>query len=464
MLISFTEFIGHFHPALVHLPIGILLLALTLQWLSRKEAFAISHNVMKAIWLLGAGAALISCITGYFLSLSGDYDNATVSWHMWMGIALAIVSILIYSRVAQNKYDTILKIACFFLLILIFVTGHLGGTLTHGSDYLSWNSEKNNDSAAKKIISNVQEAKAYEQVIQPILQSKCYGCHGSSKQKGGFRMDDSIHLMKGGKDGITLIAGNADKSEMIKRMLLPREEEHHMPPKEKGQLTESQIAIIHWWIDGGADFSKKVKDIPQPGNIKTALLAFQRSQKTIPSFVPAEKVEPADKKAVEALKQKGVVVLPVTQNSSYLMVNFVTAINLNVEDIKLLPLIKKQLVWLKLSDTKLDDNVLAFVAECTNLRILQLNNTGVTDKGLSHLTSLKNLQSISLVGTNVTATGVQSLQSIRTLREIFLYQTKATSDFALLKKSFPKSVIDTGGYSIPFLDTDTSIVKPPKKM
>ena len=53
------------------------------------------------------------------------------------------------------------------------------------------------------------------------------------KQKGGLRMDNPDYLMKGGKEGETIVAGSADESEMIKRILLEREAEHHMPPKEK---------------------------------------------------------------------------------------------------------------------------------------------------------------------------------------------------------------------------------------
>lgn len=412
------------------------------------------------IWLIGAGTALLSCLTGYLLSLSGDYDTSTLSLHMWMAIALAAVSLVIYSRIVVGKRDVIYKTASVLLLILIFVTGHLGGTLTHGQGYLSWSNEKTDSSkTSKKVIANIQEAKAYDDLIQPILQSKCYGCHGRNKQKGGFRMDDSSHLMKGGKDGITLIAGNANKSELIKRLMLPREEEHHMPPKEKSQLSESEIAILHWWIDAGADFSKKVKELPQPGEIKSALLALQKPQQTIPSYIPQEKVEEADPKAIDALKLKGIVILPVAQSSSYLMANFVTAVNFKNEDIKLLLPLKKQLVWLRLSDTNSDDSAAAIIAQLSNLRILQLSNTAITDKGLSALYSLKNLQSINLSGTAVTANGIAYLRTIKTLREIFLYQTKAAAQFALLKTSFPKTVIDTGGYNLPFLETDTSIVR-----
>ena len=46
-----------------------------------------------------------------------------------------------------------------------------------------------------KPIPNVQEAYVYSDVIKPILQTKCYSCHGVNKQKGKLRMDDSVMLM-----------------------------------------------------------------------------------------------------------------------------------------------------------------------------------------------------------------------------------------------------------------------------
>ncbi len=54
---------------------------------------------------------------------------------------------------------------------------------------------------------------------------------------------------------------------MIKRLLLPVDNEDHMPPKEKPQPSENQIALLQWWISQGAEFGKKVKDINQPEKI-----------------------------------------------------------------------------------------------------------------------------------------------------------------------------------------------------
>ena len=146
-----------------------------------------------------------------------------------------------------------------------------------------------------------------------------------------------------------------------------------------------KIALIHWWIDEGADFNKKVKDLQQPELIKPYLLALQsdhaEEKKTI-AIIPQEPVENADEKALQPLTDKGVIIIPVAQNSNYLMANFVSAKNIADKDIKLLLSAKKQLVWLKLNDTEIDDSALAAIGQCTNLTLLQLNNTKITDVGL----------------------------------------------------------------------------------
>jgi uncharacterized membrane protein/mono/diheme cytochrome c family protein len=288
------EFLGHLHPVLVHLPIGILLIAIFLKWLAYLEKYQPLQPAVKITMLIGMITALLSCITGYLLSMSGDYDQDLVSWHMWMGIAMAIVSMLLYVRIANAKFDLTSKLLSILLFILIMVTGHLGGSITHGSDFLTTSmiySDKNTDSIKSKPIANVQEAFVYADVIQPLMREKCYGCHGPNRQKGGLRMDDVTKLMKGGKDGIVIKPHNADSSELIKRLLLPREDEHHMPPKQKSQLNERQIALFYWWINQGADFNKKVKDISQPEKIKPILLTLQanhlehKAQANVPSVL-----------------------------------------------------------------------------------------------------------------------------------------------------------------------------------
>ena len=153
--------------------------------------------------------------------------------------------------------------------------------------------------------------------------------------------------------------------------------------------------------------------------------------------------------------------MPVAQNSNYLMVNFVTANNISDHDLSLLLPIKKQIVWLKIGDTKISDSALTYIGQCTNLTLLQLNNTTITDAGLPLLKNLKQLQSLNLVGTKVSAKGIVALKALKQLQSLYLYQTNVTgNEWILLKQQFPKTMLDTGGYFVPLLSSDTTVVKP----
>jgi uncharacterized membrane protein len=168
------ELIGHFHPVIVHLPIGILIVALLLQWLSRKEKYAAVKQAIPIVLLWGSIAALVACITGYFLSESDDYDRSLVNWHMWMGIGVMLVSAILYTKEKNPAVEVPKKLLSLGLLGLLMITGHLGGSLTHGSDYLTKPLLKvlGDDTTATvtiKPVPNVQEAFAYNDVVKPIL-------------------------------------------------------------------------------------------------------------------------------------------------------------------------------------------------------------------------------------------------------------------------------------------------------
>jgi len=461
-----SEFFGHFHVVLVHLPIGILLLACVFQWLERRPKFSSLHVATNIALLIGMICAILSALTGYLLSFSGDYDEGLVITHQWFGISVAAVSIAMFyyhNKAASFKTQVSISI---LLFVLIIITGHLGGSLTHGSDYLTKSWSLTSDTVAlRKPIPNVQEAMVYPDVIQPILQTKCYSCHGKNKQKGKLRMDDSLRLMKGGKDGPVIIPGNVEKSEMAKRISLPREDDDHMPPKEKPQPTEQEIALIHWWIKSGASFDKKVKQLDQPEELKPALLALQNVQekKIIVPDLPAKPVVKANDEAIKKLKDIGAVVDPVAQNTNYLSANFVTVTNPGDREIQLLLPLKEQLIELKLSGASITDSALLVIAQFKNLMRLQLDHTKITDKGLASLRALEELRYLNLVGTAVTEKGVMQLKDLKNLRSIYLYQTGVKkSEWKDLKKAFPKTLIDSGGYTVPFLPTDTIEVKPPK--
>ncbi|MDO6429268.1 hypothetical protein Q4E93_01630 [Flavitalea sp. BT771] len=137
-LLAITEFIAHLHPALVHLPIGILLMGALLQVLARNEKFASLRPAIPIIMLTGLITAVLSCITGFLLFRSGDYDASLVSWHMWIAIALTFVAFALCARsFFGQSFDRTGILLTIGLFLLIPITGYLGGSLTHGKGYLT---------------------------------------------------------------------------------------------------------------------------------------------------------------------------------------------------------------------------------------------------------------------------------------------------------------------------------------
>src|SRR5215475_1476320 len=381
------DYLGRFHVVLVHLPIGILMLACVFQWLERDPRFSTLHVATGMAFGIGMICAVLSALTGYLLSLNGDYNEDLVNAHQWLGISVAIISIVMFYLYRRSSMDRLQVSVSVLLFILIIITGHLGGSLTHGTDYLLPGKTSDTVTVQRKPIPNVQEAVVYADIIQPLLQAKCYGCHGKNKQKGKLRMDDVARLMKGGKDGPVIVPGNTAKSEMARRTSLPRNDDDHMPPKEKPQLTEQEIALIHWWIASGATLDKKVKELEQPEDIKPALLSLQKEQRQriiIPD-IPTTPVARADEEALKKLRDLGVVVMPVAQNTNYLSANFVTARDFGDLQMPLLLPLKEQLVQLDLGSTSIRDSAMQVVAQLKNLMHLQIDHTKITDKGLAKL-------------------------------------------------------------------------------
>ncbi|MGJ7031123.1 c-type cytochrome domain-containing protein [Niabella hirudinis] len=457
-LCALVDFIGRFHPVLVHLPIGVLLAACLLQLFAKR--FPLLKPSIPVLLFWGAIAAIASCITGYLLSGTGDYDAVLAAQHQWLGIATAVTSLVFYLLIRFSLVSKYTRLLAGFVIVLITVTGHLGGSLTHGSGYLIPEAEVDQ---TMKPIPNIQEAVLYTDVVQPILKRKCYTCHGSTKQKGKLRLDAENYILKGGKDGKAIVSGKPDESALVKRLLLPLNDDDHMPPKEKPQLTPNEVAVLSWWISTGNSFTKKVKELPQTEKIKPVLAALQSGSagggKPKSTDVPDAEVSVADVDAVKKLKDAGVMVVPVSNEKNYLSASFVTAGGQAGELVRLLAPIKKQLVWLRLDNSNIDDEGLSEIGRLQGLTRLYLSNTAITDAGLQHLKSLKQLQVLNLVGTTVTEKGVAALKELPALRAIYLYKTAVNrAAWMQLKQAFPKTVLDSGGYSVPTLVTDTTLV------
>lgn len=92
----------------------------------------------------------------------------------------------------------------------------------------------------------------YLRDVKPLLQERCYACHGAIKQKKGLRLDTVAAMLQGSSDGPVIQPGHPSQSRIIQRVTAT-DIEDRMPPEHEGEpLTASQVKLLSDWIAAGA--------------------------------------------------------------------------------------------------------------------------------------------------------------------------------------------------------------------
>lgn len=141
------QFLGRFHPVAVHLPIGVLLAAALAEaifvctraeWLSGAARFSV---------LLGAAAAVGAASLGWLNAMSANYDGdlaQVLEYHRWLGTGTAVLAVVVallsefYRRRPVTMWRVAYRLSLFIAAPAVGLTGHLGGTLVYGVNYLAW--------------------------------------------------------------------------------------------------------------------------------------------------------------------------------------------------------------------------------------------------------------------------------------------------------------------------------------
>lgn len=469
-----TQLIGHLHPLLVHLPIGIFAFAFIISLFGAEKRNSLAPALSMAL-LLGSLTSLFACTAGYLLAQSGEYEEDLVFKHQWTGISTCILGFLAYFIVQYRR------LLVWVTAAVMVVAGHLGGTLTHGEDYffsvgeeettivsvssdsvkISIDTSNHVDSTRQEMVTQ-REISLYEDQVVGILQNKCYSCHSKVKKKGGLRLDSEEFIKMGGKNGAILTAGDPENSKIYAHMILPLEDEDHMPPKGKKQLTAGEIATIHRWVKMGNPFEKTMVSTISTAaasasvqeTVQTQTNAINPSPEATKS-VPEEEIDveviktftPANQTAVDAVKKMNVVITPVQTGSNGLSLNFVNIRNFNGMMLDEIAPIKEQVVHLKLTNQGITDSDLQKLKPFQSLAHLQLEKSKITDEGLKQLQFLASLQQLNLYGTGITDKGLESLAGCRQLKSLYLWKTNVTEEgIARLQKALPKLNVEAGGF------------------
>lgn len=291
-------FLGRLHPMIVHFPVSLLVLAMLIQLFTGKRKSGSYEAGIRLLIYVGAASSVVAVILGLLLINTEEYGSSLVSLHQWTGIATMVLGCLTALAYWKQRLR-IGKILLFTTAIGVTVAGHYGASLTHGDDYLTSVLPSSSQPpagegaqpavlafAAQKGPLNDTQVQELNLQVRTILAHNCNSCHGSAKVKGELRLDTKEFAFKGGKHGPVIVPGNTDKSELMKRIMLPRDHKEAMPNKGKG-LTKDEIAVLGYWIQQGAPWP----DGPLKSLYRVA--ALEPRMPAIPAAAP-ELVSPID--------------------------------------------------------------------------------------------------------------------------------------------------------------------------
>jgi uncharacterized membrane protein/mono/diheme cytochrome c family protein len=288
------ELIGQLHPALVHFPVALLVVAAALELvntiggvLGREDGEYPSSAARTCLTLAALGGAA-AAFSGWTLSermvISARIADA-VEWHRWSGVGAAGLAIAALAcaflardgeRVgARRLYRLLLMVGAG----VVSWAGHQGGVLVHGEDALGRPIEallehyrgggvttdarpasSPRDAAAETgtpetgtpetgtaelETAALDPTEALAREARALLAARCVECHGAVRSENGVRLDTREAIL----DDFLAFAGDPDGSLVVERVELPPDDEEAMPPPDEGPpLSEDERRLLRRWI------------------------------------------------------------------------------------------------------------------------------------------------------------------------------------------------------------------------
>jgi hypothetical protein len=510
-LTEFIWFVGRFHVLVVHLPLGILTLAVALEILVRFRPFKSLDSALAPVWIAGAVSALAAVALGFMHATEESFqDMDAVDDHRWAGVALAVaacatailrtrmtpltawprwagparIGARLYNAVQpffargavlDRAYGKLWAVPTVLVMLLMFLTGHLGGNLTHGDTYLVQYAPN----AVRMLAglppnpeprprpADLASADIYLDVVQPALARRCANCHNSSKTSGGLSMASYESLMKGGNKGAVIKPGNPADSDLQRRIELSPDNSDYMPKEGKTPLNRYEVAAINWWIAQGAPATAAVGSLKPAPDAASALRAAiglggggDEEVAAGTEEEPLPEAPAADRAAIAKVMGEGFTVRQVARGSNLVDVDYVKPTPVTPEAINDLAKFGPNILRLNLRHAGINDAEVKTIAGFANLRRLRLEENAVTDAAAADIAALKNLTYLNLTNTKVTDIGFDRVSTLPKLSRMYVWGTDISAEAVEKVKASRKDVVLYAGLTAKDVPVETKVMSP----
>jgi uncharacterized membrane protein len=428
---TWAQFIGRFHPLVVHLPIALILLVPVMELVGRDQRFAYLRASAPFVLVLALISGIVASLLGWCLGRSGGFSGPLVTQHMWGGASLIALCWLCWvMRGRGGRLEVTYWIALVAAIGAVAWTGYRGGQISLGENHLT----EYMPGAFRKVLGVAASPATdpaiggvntfYGARIQPIFAGHCLACHSPEKRKSGLRLDNYAAVMRGGKHGVVVKAGDLRGSDLFRRITLSPTDDNFMPKEGKPPLSPDQVKLIELWIAGGAS------GIASLDSIKGAPASAESSLRAEVTFDKIDFAELAKRRAeiastVAKLEQRFPNVLDYeSRGSADLVVNaLVMGDKFKDDDLAALIPLSRNIVRADFSRTGITDGSAPILAAMKRLRTLRLTHTRIGDLTVRSLTNLDQLESLSVFDTAVTPAVLPALARLPKLRHLYVGQT-----------------------------------------
>jgi uncharacterized membrane protein len=482
---NLVYFLGRLHVLVLHLPIGILLAVLLLEWVARRKGQAHLKSAAPLLWGALALTSVITVTLGYLHFSEGGFSGSSANAHRLLGTSVALLAVLTFFARKRwpDFFERTLAASSAIWLVVITLTGHFGGNLTHGPEYLVEYAPQPlrtllGQPAKRPPVTSLADADPFLDLIAPMLHARCSNCHNKDKRSGKFSVASYALVLKGGEQGPVIVKGDSAHSDLYRRITLPASEKEHMPAEGKTPLTADQIDIMKWWIDAGAPTDVRLGALKSDVRISTLIASALKLGSTptpgTESNTSAAAVEAApgaavaaDAALVEKLAQAGFVVRQVSATDAGLQLSLASPTKpLSDSGRTALLAAARNIVSLDLSGSQLTDQDVSGFSALSRLRVLELDNNALSSGGVAFLGGLEKLEKLNLHGNaRIDDAVMNSLVNLGSLSHLYLWNTGVTArGVQRLKQLNAKVSVDVGDAAMPAaLPPMPAMTPPPMK-
>jgi hypothetical protein len=408
-----VKYLGNFHPVVLHLPIGAFLFTLLLFAYQKFTNIKLTIPIRLGL-IFSFTSAIVSSILGYILQFYGEYDNSLVNFHMWLAVLTTLLIGLIYFLHKKNEDNKYIAHSFVSAVIFMTVTGHYGGSITHGKDYLKL--PEINQTVRFVSYDSIH---VYNDVVSSIIDSKCVKCHNMSKSKGGLMLTSEGEMIKGGENGKIFLSNNSSDSKLYTYLNLPLNDKMHMPPDGNSQLTENEKNIIKMWIDSGAQFDGFTKIVDD--DYSNEILNY------LPPLVAS--VDPPSKNSLIKLIENNFRIERISIESNFIDLKY-DGKSFGSKQFNLLLKVSENIQRLDLSNIDFSMINSTKLKKLKNLKYLNLTNTNFNSEDLYSIP--ETVQILILSKNNIEPENLLEISSRPQLKKVFAYNTISDHE---LKKS-----------------------------